>query len=214
MLFFTTVGVSSTSFIVVDLGILGLAFTIASYFSKEALQVFFFHHLRFSASEGLGISRPSLTLDEICVFRKPSETRPEQGGIRRNWPDSDGTCHHQRAEQSPSARKRHRYLCFRPLTSETSIQQLAEVLSRKWVLGTRFAPRGASFDAARFHSAPRSPLSQPEPDSVPVPPDSALWPSTKAVRLHVHPTSAHNKLRSLHMLRMRAGNVFKAISIS
>ena len=89
----------------------------------------------------------------------------EPGGIRRNWPDSDGTCHHQRADQSPSARTRHRYLCFRPLTSETSIQQLAEVLSKKWVLGTRFAPRGASFHAARFHSAPRSNLSRPEPGS-------------------------------------------------
>ena len=57
-------------------------------------------------------------------------------------------------------------------------------------------------------------LPWPESGSVPVPPDSALWPSTKAVRLHVHPTTAHNKLRSLHMLRKRAGNVFKAISIS
>ena len=98
-------------------------------------------------------SRPSLTLDEICVFRKPSETRlepvgtrPEPGGIRRNWPDSDGTCHHQGAEQSPSARTRHRYLCFRSLTSETSIQQLAEVLSKKCVLGTRASrPAGLPF---------------------------------------------------------------------
>ena len=32
MLFFTTVGVSSTSFTVVDLGILGLAFTFARFF--------------------------------------------------------------------------------------------------------------------------------------------------------------------------------------
>ena len=153
--------------------------------------------------------RPSLTLDEICVFRKPRETRlepvetrPEQGGIWRNWPDSDGTCHHQRAEQSPSARTRHRYLCFRPLTSETSIQQLAEVLSKKCVLGTRASrPAGLSF------TPPDSTLLRVPPCIGrgwfrPVPPDSALWRSAKVVRLHVHPTSAHNKLRLLHMLRM------------
>ena len=52
-------------------------------------------------------SRPSL--------RSAAGTGWNSAGIGRNWPDSDGTCHHQRAGQSPSARTRDRYFCVRRL---------------------------------------------------------------------------------------------------
>ena len=73
MFFFSkTVGVSSTSFIVVDLGILGLASTFARFFfSKEGCKSFFTTFASVPVRDWT--SRPSLTLDEICVFRKPSE---------------------------------------------------------------------------------------------------------------------------------------------
>ena len=48
--FFFTVAVSSTSFIVVDLGILGLAFSFTRFFSLQRSAARRFHHLRFSAS--------------------------------------------------------------------------------------------------------------------------------------------------------------------
>ena len=55
-------------------------------------------------------SRPSL--------RSAAGTGWNSAGIGRNWPDSDGTCHHQRAGQSPSARTRDRYFRVRPLTQK------------------------------------------------------------------------------------------------
>ena len=103
---FFTVAASSTSFIVVDLGILGLAFSFSRFsLCKEALLVFSTTCASVPVEDWA--SRPSL--------RSATGTGWNSAGIGRNWPDSDGTCHHQRAGQSPSARTRDRYFCVRRL---------------------------------------------------------------------------------------------------
>ena len=167
MLFFTTVGVSSTSFTVVDLGILGLAFTFARFFSTEALQVFF-HHLRFSASEGLGISSFPHAWWDLCFSktqRNSAGTSWNSAGTGRSSAELAGLGRH---VSSPTgwAVSIGSHAPPLPLLQTTHIRNLDPTIGWSSVkeVGSWyacFAPRGAFFHAARFHSAPLSALSRP-----------------------------------------------------